>query len=123
MPHKDGPITPEVIEQFLEGPGVAEWMHELAELIKRAVELDILDDPGVNVADLWRLLTTKHRAYSKKYGRYRSSPSRGSSKRSSGKSRRSSKRGKSLRRRTRSGSPSSRSRTPSRDGWSSHSEF
>ena len=124
MPYKDRPITPEVIEEFLEEPGVAEWMHELAGLIKRAVESDIVDDPGVNVVDLWRLLTTTHRAYSKKYGRYRNSPSKGSSKRSSGKSRRSSsKRGKSSRRRAWSGSSSSGSRSPSRDGSPSDSEF
>ena len=36
---------PEVIEEFLEEPEVAEWMHELAELIKHAVETDILDNP------------------------------------------------------------------------------
>ena len=124
VPYKDRPITPEVIEEFLEEPGVAEWMHELAGLIKRAGESDILDDRGVNVVDLWRLLTTTHQAYSKKYGRYRNSPSKGSSKRSSGRSRRSSsKRGKSSRRRARSGSSSSGSRSPSRDGSSSDSEF
>ena len=124
VPYKDRPITPEVIEEFLEELGVAEWMHELAGLIKRAVESDILDDPGVNVADLWRLLTTTHRAYSQKYGRYRNSPSKGSSKRSSGRSRRSSsKRGKSSRRRAWSGSSSSGSPSPSRDGSSSDSEF
>ena len=58
-----------MIGEFLEEAGVAEWMHALADLIKRAVESDILDDPGVPVADLWQLLTTTHRAYSKKYGR------------------------------------------------------
>ena len=52
MPYKDWPITPEVIEEFLEEPGVAEWMHELAGLIKRAVASDILDDPGVSVTHL-----------------------------------------------------------------------
>ena len=98
-------------------------MQELADLIKRAAESDILDDPRVRVADLWRLLTTTHRAYSKKYGRYRSSLSKGSSKLSSGKSRHSSEKGKSSRRRTKSGSSSSVSRTPSRDGSSSDSEF
>ena len=124
VPYKDRPITPEVIEEFLEEPGVAEWMHELADLIKRAVESDILDDRGVSVADLWKLLTTTHRAYSKKYGKYRNSPSKGSSKRSSGRSgRSSSKRGKSSRRRARSGSSSSGSRSPSQDGSSSDSEF
>ena len=123
VPCKDRPITPEVIEEFLKEPGVAEWMHELADLIKRALESD-MDDPGVSVADLSKLLTTTHRAYSKKYGRYRNSPSKGSSKRSSGRSRRSSsKRGKSSRRRARSESSSVGSRSPSRDGSLSDSEF
>ena len=98
-------------------------MHEPADLIKRAVDSDGLDDPGVSVADLWKLLTTTHRAGSKKYGRYRNSPSKGPSKRSSGRSRRSSRRGKSSRRRTKSGSSSSESRLPLRDGSSSDSEF
>ena len=53
VPYKDRPITPEVIEEFLEEAGIAEWMHALVGLIKRAVESDILDDPGVAVADLW----------------------------------------------------------------------
>ena len=45
-----------VIEEFVEEPGVAEWMHELADLIKQAVETDILDDPGVLMVDLRKLL-------------------------------------------------------------------
>ena len=64
--YKDRPITVEVIEEFLDEFGVAEWMHELAGMIKKSVEADILD-PTVPVSDLWRLLTTTHRTYAKKY--------------------------------------------------------
>ena len=93
------PITPEVIEEFQEEPRVAEWMHERAELIKRAVDTDIRDDPTASVSDLWRLLTITHRAYSKKYGRYKKTPSKGSSKRFSRKSHGSSRKGRSSRHR------------------------
>ena len=86
----------EVIEEFLDESRVAEWMHELASMIKKFVEADLLDDPAVPLSDLWRLLTTTHRAYAKKYQRYRGSPSK-----SSGRSSKSSKRSSKYRRSSR----------------------
>ena len=78
--YKDKPNTEEVVGEFLEESDVAEWMHELAGLIKKSIERDILDDLVVPGSDLWRLLTTTHRAYAKKYERYKKSPSMSSRK-------------------------------------------
>ena len=91
MQYKDRPITEEVIEEFLEELGVAKWMHGLADLIKKAVDSDILDGPTLPVADLYHSLW---------YGK---SPPRASSKRSS-RGPRKSKRTQSSRRRA--GTPS-----------------
>ena len=42
----------EVIEEFLDQSGVAEWMHELAGMIKKSVRANILDDPTVPPSDV-----------------------------------------------------------------------
>ena len=116
--YKDRPITPDVIAEFKEESGVAEWMHELADLINKEVAEDILDSPAVPVAHLWKLLVTTHHAYAKKYGRYKKSPSR-SSKRRSHKSRSRSSKKRHASRRRRKGSSTSESGS---SGSSSSSE-
>ena len=68
-----GAITTELIAEFLQEPGVPEWMEDLCALLTAALEEDLLEDPAVAVPDLWKLLITKYHEYGKRYRKGRGS--------------------------------------------------
>ena len=53
IPYKDRRVPEDVIGEFLEEHGVAQWMHDLADLIKKVLESDVVDDPALPVANPW----------------------------------------------------------------------
>ena len=86
MDYLKGVLTAEVIEEFLQEPGIPEWMGDLCALLTKALEEELLEDPSVPAHDLWKLLITRYNGYGKKYrkgigSRYGRSPSRPKSRR------------------------------------------
>ena len=62
-----GALTAGLIEEFLQEPAIPEWMTDRCQLLTKAVDEEILEDPSVPVNDLWRLLITKYQEYEKRY--------------------------------------------------------
>ena len=55
VPYKDRPLPDDVIDEFKEESGVTEWMHELAIMIKKSLASNIIHDPTIPAANLWKM--------------------------------------------------------------------
>ena len=64
-----GSLTADLIAEFLQEPGIPEWMEDLCALLTMALEEKLLEDPSVPAQDLWKLRINKYNEYGKRIER------------------------------------------------------
>ena len=107
-----GNLTAGVIAEFLQEPGIPEWMEDVCALLTTALEEELLEDPSVPAQDPWKLVINKYKEYGKRYRKGRGSGRGRSSSRPKSRRNRSSssaRRGKKSQRSRRSRSSSTES--------------
>ena len=62
-----GVLTAGLIKEFLHEPAIREWMTDLCQLLTKALDEELLEDPSVPANNLWKLFITKYNEYDKRY--------------------------------------------------------
>ena len=68
-----GILIADLIAEFLQEPGIPEWMEDQCALLTTTLEEERLEDPSVPAQDLWKLLISKYNEYGKRYRKGRGS--------------------------------------------------